>query len=84
MSKTLHFGSRPIDQHIANRIDRHVIRRHTVCGFQRLQELAAEDYARHVAWEVTPGQRRSPSLPKVTYAASAPGFGKRTNGGGSR
>lgn len=77
MTKTLRFGYDSASPRIASRIDRHVIRRHTSCGYDRLQELAQLDYARHVAYAVSPGQQRSPSKPQVTYAASAPGFGKR-------
>lgn len=76
MSKTLRFGSAR-NASLADlkaRIDRHVIRRHTPCGYDRMMDLAAQDYARHVALEVTPHLK---ARPQVRYVATAKGFGKR-------
>ncbi len=78
MSKTLRFGSRSSRADLEKfmlRVDRHVMRRHTTCGFDRMQELAAQDYARHVALQVTPQMNRN--KPVVTFSKGAPGFGKR-------
>jgi hypothetical protein len=74
MSRTLYFGSK--DLRLASRIDRHIIRRHTPAGYDRLMELARIDFARHVAQEVSPG-RHHVFLPRVTFASTAPRFGKR-------
>lgn len=74
MTKTLRFGFDSASPRIASRIDRHVIRRHTAAGYDRCMELAAIDFARHVAAEVTP---KLAGKPQVTYRADAPGFGKR-------
>jgi hypothetical protein len=74
MSRTLYFGSK--DLRLASRIDRHIIRRHTPAGYDRLMDLAAQDFARHVAAEVSPG-RHHVFMPRVTFAATAPRFGKR-------
>ena len=73
MSKTLRFGTR-VNPVLTSRIDRHVIRRHTTCGYDRTMELAAQDFARHVAWEVTPYLA---GKPKVRYNGPAKPFGKR-------
>lgn len=75
MGKTLKFGSRAVSSSITERMDRHVMRRRTPSSYGRLQELAAADYARHVAWEVTPQLNRN--RPLCTFAQSAPPFGKR-------
>lgn len=72
MARTLRYGSRTTDT-IAARITKHVVRRHTPAGYDRCMELAAQDFARHVALEVSPKLNR----PYVHYVPSAPGFGQR-------
>ena len=74
MSRTTYIGSQ--DLRLQSRIDRHVIRRHTPCGYDRMMELAAQDFARHVAFDVSPG-RHHQFKPLVTFVESAPRFGKR-------
>ena len=77
MSKTLYYGSRhQIEASLLARIDRHVTRRHTHAGFDRCMELAAQDFARHVAAEVSP-QMGQATLPSVTFAERSAVFGRR-------
>lgn len=75
MSRTLRFGT--INPRLTSRIDRHVVRRRTPCGYDRVMQLAAQDYARHVAEQVTPKLAEEPSKPKITFAPHAKPFGKR-------
>lgn len=75
MGKTLKFGSRAVSSSITERMDRHVMRRRTPSSYGRLQELAAADYARHVAWEVTPQLNRN--QPVCTFVPRSAVFGKR-------
>jgi len=86
MSRTLHFGTHKEDLRLASRIDRHIVRRRTNLGYDRLIEMAnsERDFRAHqVAEDVTRetmGRRYVVTLPP--YAHTAPGFGRR--GGGSR
>lgn len=83
MSRTLKYGTKPsVDPKLVDRIDRHVVRRHTPAGFDRCMELAALDYAKHVAAYVTrqamgPAQVARLRPAYVPFAAHAKGFGKR-------
>lgn len=74
MSKTLNYGART-ELRLSSRIDRLVIRRRTPCGFDRLNELAAADYARHVSLQVA--QQVTPRLTRAPVMPGAPVFGKR-------
>lgn len=62
MAHTLKFGSRP--NRLSSRIDRMVIRRRTIAA-STAADQAADDYARHVAAEVSPGQLRAPRSTRV-------------------
>ena len=75
MSKTLNYGSRNADRiALAQRIDKHVIRRHTRAGYDRCMELSAQDFARHVALSVSP---TIAGAPQVTYRDRSVVFGQR-------
>jgi len=75
MSKTLYYGSRNAGRaELAARIDKHVIRRHTAAGYDRCMELAAQDYARHVARDVSP---KLAAKPQVTFQPRSAVFGRR-------
>jgi hypothetical protein len=80
MSRTLHYGTRTHSDpraQLAGRIEKHVIRRHTSCGYDRMMGLAAQDYARHVALEVTPHLE---GKPQVTFQPRSAIFGQRPAG----
>lgn len=74
MTRTLRFGYDSASPRLQSRINHVVGRRHTHAGYDRCMELAAQDFARHVAAEVSPKLR---GKPQVTFSASAPRFGKR-------
>lgn len=64
MSKTLRFGIEPARANsLTNRIARYVAPRRSSLHFDAVR--AADDYARQVAWEVSPGQRRYPIATRV-------------------
>lgn len=71
MTKTLRFGFDSASPRIASRIDRFVVRRHTRAGYDRCMELAAQDYARHVALQVSPGHKRSDCPHNQTHCIRA-------------
>lgn len=75
MSRTLRFGTN--NPRLTSRIDRHVIRRRTPCSYDRVQQLAAQDYARHVAEVVTPKLAEEPKKPTIHFQPYAKPFGKR-------
>jgi cytosine/adenosine deaminase-related metal-dependent hydrolase len=60
------------DLRLQYRIDRHIIRLHTPAGYDRCMELAAQDFARHVAEQVSPKLE-----PRVAFAARSAIFGRR-------
>lgn len=75
MSRTLRYGTN--EPRLTSRIDRHVVRRRTPCGYDRVMQLAAQDFARHVAAEVSPGNKGAAPKPTIHFQPHAKPFGKR-------
>lgn len=73
MSRTLRFGYDSAAPRIQSRIDRFVVRKHTSAAYDGMEQ-AANDYARKVAFEVSPGQKRAP---RPVGGIPAVPFGKR-------
>jgi hypothetical protein len=76
MAKTLRFGSNSV----SSRINDFAVRRRTPASYGRLQELAAADFARHVAWDVTPQLNRGKLVTRpvsLNFVPRAQPFGKR-------
>lgn len=74
MSKTIRFGARGNRVALQDRIDRHVLHRHTNAWYQHA--IIADAEGKRIALELSPGQARTePS--NVSFRSGAPGFGRR-------